>query len=748
MKVVLGIDGHEIAFDLVRSDNLVMAASLSEAAIKEELVSVGLFRHDRKHLSTKIQPDNDSSQVFVAFDPNTGAITFSYNPEDYKVFEPAVFSGKTLAEFSFCDLYKATRKDSFDWKKLLMSHVTPFGTFDIEKSRLKPAIMAKNETQFRFVKDEDSFQRFLFDWFKSGHPHHFITDFWNYDKNRVGEYGWTRDGKRFRYCKAQWLREFRILPPMMKPSSTSVFPMSFDFLDENGLVVMRSDKLVLLNPHGPPTKIYLPLTNWGGDLLHPETGTLLKLPVPGKQPLYNLNDIQKASAVVVCASLDDAYGLKMANAHQTDVAFTAFDSECFGEVNIAPLEGKKLFMLISNQSGRSIAAEYLTVNATYEYLCSILGDKIPPPLTFIHREVEYPDTGIAKSFDAVLTAYKSCPPQVRKCELVSEAVFQRRVTAITAFHAQAWMTIEQSTEEDSMGKDRTKQLLVRPILHRGNITMCHGPSKVGKTTFTLGLCALIISGKHGKVLMKGSAITVPSDARPGKVVYLMFDPNCANNSVKLKDNIAKTYGLDVTEMENLIMLNMVGSGAAFMSDCHAIEQEVHDAVEKHGTKDRPLSLIVIDTTTFIGHNENSVMRAIVSFASEFPKSAILCLSHENASGGASGDGNGNGKISGMCTHVFKLEKVANGIHFSFESSNDGILQFDSEGFTYKIVNNHGKMVFVDPARSEDDARATVKQQLMDAGYSAEECAGQLGVKANTLRAAVHRSTGNNAVKKS
>ena len=58
------------------------------------------------------------------------------------------------------------------------------------------------------------------------------------------------------------------------------------------------------------------------------------------------------------------------------------------------------------------------------------------------------------------------------------------------------------------------------------------------------------------------------------------------------------------------------------------------------------------------------------------------------------------------------------------------------------------MVFVDPARSEDDARATVKQQLMDAGYSAEECAGQLGVKANTLRAAVHRSTGNNAVKKS
>ena len=74
------------------------------------------------------------------------------------------------------------------------------------------------------------------------------------------------------------------------------------------------------------------------------------------------------------------------------------------------------------------------------------------------------------------------------------------------------------------------------------------------------------------------------------------------------------------------------------------------------------------------------MRSIVSFASEFPKSAILCLSHENASGGARGDGKGNGKISGMCTHVFKLEKVADGIHFSFESSNDGILQFDSEGF--------------------------------------------------------------------
>jgi len=128
----------------------------------------------------------------------------------------------------------------------------------------------------------------------------------------------------------------------------------------------------------------------------------------------------------------------------------------------------------------------------------------------------------------------------------------------------------QCTEEVSTENDRTKQLLVRPILHRGNITMCHGPAKVGKTTFALGLSALVVSGKHGKVLTKGCAITVPSDVKAGKVIYLMFDPNCANNSVKLKGDVSKIYGLDETELENLIMLNMVGRGAMFLSDGHVI----------------------------------------------------------------------------------------------------------------------------------------------------------------------------------
>ena len=53
------------------------------------------------------------------------------------------------------------------------------------------------------------------------------------------------------------------------------------------------------------------------------------------------------------------------------------------------------------------------------------------------------------------------------------------------------------------------------------------------------------------------------------------------------------------------------------------------------------------------------------------------------------------------------------------------------------------MVIVDPARNEDDARASVKQQLMDAGESAEECARQLGLAPSALRAAVQRSTENN-----
>ena len=51
------------------------------------------------------------------------------------------------------------------------------------------------------------------------------------------------------------------------------------------------------------------------------------------------------------------------------------------------------------------------------------------------------------------------------------------------------------------------------------------------------------------------------------------------------------------------MLNMVGRGATFLSDSHVVADEVREAVEETRAKDRPLSLIVIDTTTFIGPNE-------------------------------------------------------------------------------------------------------------------------------------------------
>ena len=50
------------------------------------------------------------------------------------------------------------------------------------------------------------------------------------------------------------------------------------------------------------------------------------------------------------------------------------------------------------------------------------------------------------------------------------------------------------------------------------------------------------------------------------------------------------------------------------------------------------------------------------------------------------------------------------------------------------------MEIIDPDRSEDDARALAKQQLMDAGESAEECARQLGLASSALRAAIQRST--------
>ena len=209
--------------------------------------------------------------------------------------------------------------------------------------------------------------------------------------------------------------------------------------------------------------------------------------------------------------------------------------------------------------------------------------------------------------------------------------------------------------------------------------------------------------------------------------------------MKLKADAKETYGLDDEELANLIMIPMVGRGADFKANYHAIADEVRAAADKHGTNGRKLSLIVFDTLSPLGEPV-SAMRAVEAFSAEFSQAAILTLLHDNAEGGPNGGGKDGGKIFGACTHVVKLEKEEDGVHFCFETSNDGILPFDAEGFTYKIVNKHGKMEMVDPVRNEDDARASVKQQLMDAGESAEECARQLGLASSALRAAVQRST--------
>lgn len=729
--------GTKISLGFISSDNIAMAAPLAGAAIIDEklsyLIHVKAMERDwDQTVLIPVNPGHTGEYDKIEFKPSREQLVFSrkffFYSLDHRVVEASHLSCKDKGAISLKDIYLSIRKDSADLFDVFGLEKNPYASFFFGGAKNMPIQICVNNRQFEAVSDVGNLQIALSQWFKSGYPHRFLV-------KQKTDNGYNNTLS----TKYESEETFVVRPPMLQRHPLDL-PLSFDFEDANGITIIRVYKLIMINPYAPPTKVYLPLTNWGTDKLHPEAGTLLKVPLPGKQLLYHLGDIHAASAVVLCTSLEDAYGLKMTNARQTEVAFTAFvcDHGRFDEVDLDPLREKKLYVLISNQSKRSIPEEYLEANSLYMYLRKTFGDQ--QPVCFIHREVEYPEVGFVQDVAEIFSAYKSSPPSVRRCEMIAESEFQRRVREITAFlQDQAWIAPEENREDADCGRDRTKQMLVRSLLSRGNITIVHGPAKVGKTTLALGASAMVVFGKQGNVLMKGSAITTPRDVKPGKVVYLMFDPNCANNATKLKRDVTGTYGLGEPEVDNLIMLPMIGRGEEFKKNSRAISDEVHEAVEKHGAKGRSPALIVIDTTTFISRDESSVMRAVVSFSAAFPKAAILCLSHDNASGEASGDGLGNGKISGMCTHVIKLENEDNGVHFSVETSNDLVLSFDSKGFTYKIVNSHGKMELVEPARSEDEARATVKEQLMEAGASAEECARQLGLTPSALRAAVQRS---------
>ena len=85
-----------------------------------------------------------------------------------------------------------------------------------------------------------------------------------------------------------------------------------------------------------------------------------------------------------------------------------------------------------------------------------------------------------------------------------------------------------SSEDDSEEGDRLKNMLVRPLIAKGDISLAYGPSKCGKSIFTMMLCGLFASSSH-KSLIDGMAFTKCQRAGDKKktlyAVYVAFDNN-------------------------------------------------------------------------------------------------------------------------------------------------------------------------------------------------------------------------------
>ncbi len=268
---------------------------------------------------------------------------------------------------------------------------------------------------------------------------------------------------------------------------------------------------------------------------------------PDRQPLYNLDLLEDAEAVVMCNSPENAEALQEANdIEETGIAFTGFicDPGQYDEVDFSPLKGKTVFIEISNHNGMSMAESCLEVKKLYDFL---FEDGIKD-IRFILREIKYPDMTEVSNLDELLKTTGGNPPTVDTDSILLD--FDKEQFDIILGKAQEEIARKQQNSQDKpfWGADQKPEnkeeseseeeedpyasLIMRPILNRGMTTLIVGEPFVGKTAFSMAMGAYLRGCKnhflenwywtrHNKEPQDEKSTKI--EKIDYKVVYLYFD---------------------------------------------------------------------------------------------------------------------------------------------------------------------------------------------------------------------------------
>lgn len=470
-----------------------------------------------------------------------------------------------------------------------------------------------------------------------------------------------------------------------------------------------------------------------------------KIPRTDQQHLFNLDKIQKASTVIVCTTLEDAWALQNTNKTANEIAFTDFRCEEFEQVDFSPLKNKNIVFFVSNSNDNSLAERCVEIEELSSYL---IDNKIidKENVRFVLREIQYPSNEAIWDFKNLLTLYKQQPPMIKTDSLklctkqefekilkLAEAEIKRKETesADKPFYLSKSEEINDSNDVTEI-KSIYDKMIIRPILYEGTVTVLSALAKTGKSRFTLKLCKLLVSKGSRESAITGMAIKkCYREHEPEKsAVYLAYDGNISGEIESIKKN-------DFNNSDLFIPIRADELSYLPKKDADALIEKIKEkSVHKNSGKPIPVGMIVIDTVrAFSGQDGNVDILKNVSnkLIEAFPQAAIMWLHHLNKEGKAAGGDEFTG-VATININFTRDKNYANDNKKFIYSTIESNIQFSNEDAEATVcLTEDGEFKVVDPERTENEMVGKVynyytKKSKGKKKMSADEASRLLGYK--------------------
>lgn len=422
----------------------------------------------------------------------------------------------------------------------------------------------------------------------------------------------------------------------------------YDFQTSSSLVQMKMIKKYTYTPTGT-TKAYIPLTNW---MFHGEPEDhLFTIPLPEKQPLYNLQYFDGCDFVVICPNIEIADKLQRSEKFK-NVAFTSFvcNHGYYNQVDFSKLEEKMVVLLIVNHSGMEIEDAVVESKAFYTYLMDQEKKIKYKELSVIQTAVKYSMSG--KDFHSM----KEFVQRYNKPIIIPASTFvfnteddynenyEAAVKRIEMRNQEVkpyWVkeTTVNETEDDEGNKQPSNgpEQLMRGIIARGCITYIIGESGVGKSNLTASLCAYLVNTSQRAPRPFAEKLwtrcKIKSDNDRLKIVYLDFENNKDKLDNRWKNFVVPYLPDDSNERkacgENFIMESMMSDSTNYSleENFEKLCKLLDEYTSNRGEKGQPIDILVIDTYWEFIHRNDTKFDVFRKLIPRYPQLAIVVQHH-------------------------------------------------------------------------------------------------------------------------